>query len=455
MSSRLLVARSPGRTQVALLENDVLTDFLVDMDHAPSLVGGVYTAIVTKVDAFGQRATVNTGLTGRAAEIYVNRQKTGYWPSEGRKVLVQIVRDELPGKRPLGSFDPVLAGRYLVRRISVHGAPAKERQSGKFSPPVASVLAGLPGLWDERSRASQGCRCRMAAEARHLAAVARYAENLALDTAPDGAEVAPPLSALDWLQQAAVDDDPDLVVTGNVDIQKMMSSRQLPERSADIVRMYGSGGLPQEADIGEAIEEALRRRSSLAGAAVTIDPTEALIAVDIDVAPSLLRVPARQQLLVEKVMGRIRLLNLGGLIAVDLPSPVQRKFAAAGARIAARLDPLPLRFEPPGTFNVLLVSRRRARASLLEQVFDTSDLAGRVPKPEWTALSALAAVSRHSATNPSDHIRIRANPEAVNALNSILKEAVIEAETALGHSIQFVMDRIDPTCDRAFSIDSI
>lgn len=70
MPSKILINVRPHQTRVAYLENDELTDFLVEKRQSPTMVGSIYKGIVSRVLPGMQAAFVDIGLD-KAAFLYV------------------------------------------------------------------------------------------------------------------------------------------------------------------------------------------------------------------------------------------------------------------------------------------------------------------------------------------------------------------------------------------------
>lgn len=154
--------------------------------------------------------------------------------------------------------------------------------------------------------------------------------------------------------------------------------------------------------IDEAIDEALARTVPIpGGGALTIEPTSALVAIDVDAGA---RAGSRQadQFALElniaaarEAARQIRLRDLGGIIAIDFVSlrrkpDLQRLDQAIRAVFAN--DPWSIQFGGFSRFGVYELSRAQLRTPLHEIVRDND---GRM-KAETIALSALRSIEREA-----------------------------------------------------------
>lgn len=439
MTSRILVSRLPGQTRVAVLEKGLLTDFFLDLDHAPSDVGAIYAGRVITSRKTATRAIVSTGDASSAGvgEVFVNRQDDGAWPAEGELAMVQITRDSVGRKRRLGTFAPQIEGRYLLHSVAA-GKGVALAAPGEIAPALLQALEGLDGSWIVRRKAL--------AEAVDLDNVVEEAESLmkrarSVRDKAAGANVGerlhPPDRGVDAALRHCASDRPAVSYAGRHPAGLDDRSGIVPDRNRSAAaRPYDGLDMMVREGVTEAIEDALQRRSDVGGATLTVDPTEALTAIDVDVEPGKLRSSSAQAALLIGILARVRLLNLGGLIAVDLPGKPDRKALNTAARSAASQDWLPLHFELPGRFNVMMMSRRRARVSLLEQMFEPLQMAARESRVEGVALNILAQIGQNPAVRTTRAVKVTAGPVVTGLLQGELSAAVAELETQIGHSLE-------------------
>lgn len=171
-------------------------------------------------------------------------------------------------------------------------------------------------------------------------------------------------------------------------------------------------------DIAEAIEALAEPRVELpGGASLSISPTPALVAIDVDAGGTLagpaaakLRHQAINRAILPPLADQIRLRNLSGAIVVDLAGLSARKRAALGPDFAAALasDPLHPRFLGFTALGLAEIVRPRIHPPLHEV------LAG----PLAAGLAALRAAMAAFHQNPRGLPAVRANPAVVSALQA-------------------------------------
>ncbi|WP_344244408.1 Rne/Rng family ribonuclease, partial [Isoptericola hypogeus] len=125
VSRSMVVREDDGRTQIAVLEDGVLTEHYVSQQSQASMVGNVYLGRVQNVLPSMEAAFVDVGK-GRNAVLYageVNWDAAGIEGQprrieealkSGDSVLVQVTKDPIGHKGARLTSQVTLAGRYLV-----------------------------------------------------------------------------------------------------------------------------------------------------------------------------------------------------------------------------------------------------------------------------------------------------------------------------------------------------
>lgn len=101
MTRQALISRGPGETRLAIAEDGVLTEFRIERDIAPSIVGRLFEARVATVAKPLGGVFVELGGGG---EAFMETRK-GAAPSEGERLRVRGVADAWGGKLPRVAAD--------------------------------------------------------------------------------------------------------------------------------------------------------------------------------------------------------------------------------------------------------------------------------------------------------------------------------------------------------------
>lgn len=191
------------------------------------------------------------------------------------------------------------------------------------------------------------------------------------------------------------------------------------------------------ARLDAAIEDALARIAPIPGGGVlSIEPTSALVAIDVDAGGrSGSTDPERFALdlniaAAKEAARQVRLRNLGGLIAIDFVSmraKSHRKQLENAVRQAFADDPWSVQFGGLSRFGVFDLARSQLRRPLHEQLRDDD---GRL-SAETAALMALRAIEREARAQTGRQIACTVSPDVKAWLDS----AEIDWRTELSNRI--------------------
>ncbi|MDX2101027.1 MAG: ribonuclease E/G [Alphaproteobacteria bacterium] len=295
MTTRLLVVDQPGERWIAREVDGTITDLLVERG-APDPTGAVVRARVTRVDADLGASFVSLGPLG---DGFLN----GISHPEGSAVVVQVVRGRARGKAVAVSARPERPGRLLVAQPASPGLQASRKLSEAERKRLRALLA--PHVqegegWMLRSAAAGAGEADLVADLTRLrAATAAWS---AIGPAP--MVLSPPPDALDRVSEGG-----EAVVVNHPPLRP-----QLAARGYSVTLDAGV-----EHQVEGAIEAALQPVIPLPGGALMrLEPTAALVAVDVDRAGASDSADAINARVIPCLFAALRLRRLGGLVLVDL-----------------------------------------------------------------------------------------------------------------------------------------
>lgn len=190
------------------------------------------------------------------------------------------------------------------------------------------------------------------------------------------------------------------------------------ESDEDLERAVAADALVRER-IEAVVDAALERTAPIpAGGVLTIEPTAALVAIDVDAgarsgSPDAERFARDLNFAAaDAAMRELRLRNLGGIVAIDFVSQrdrESREAIVAALKAAAAEDPWGVVVAPMSRFGVVEMSRGQLRTPLAERLLDRD---GR-PTAETIALKALRAMEREARQARGREVVARLAPEVV------------------------------------------
>ncbi|GAA3163896.1 hypothetical protein GCM10010531_15040 [Blastococcus jejuensis] len=340
---RKMVIRQRGeRTQIAVLEDEVLVEHYVTQAQATSFAGNVYLGRVQNVLPSMEAAFVDIGK-GRNAVLYageVNWDAAGLSGKQrsietamksGDKVLVQVTKDPIGHKGARLTQQINLPGRFLVfvPGGSMTGIsrklPDTERQRlkdilKKIVPEDAGVII--------RTAAEGASEEELTRDVNRLTAqwdvISKKAEST--NNAPTLLYGEPDL-AIRVIRDVFNEDFKELVVQGDDawDTVEAYVGHVSPELTGRLTRFTGEGDVFRDLRIDEQLAKALDRKVWLpSGGSLVIDRTEAMTVVDVNTGKftgsggNLEQTVTRNNMeAAEEIVRQLRLRDIGGIIVID------------------------------------------------------------------------------------------------------------------------------------------
>ena len=228
------------------------------------------------------------------------------------------------------------------------------------------------------------------------------------------------------------------------------SAPQLLER----LRLYsGKRPLFEQEGIEEEIEKLLRPEVSLAGGGrLWIEPTRALVAVDVDAAGAADPGKVNQEA-ARELARQLRLRNLSGLIAIDFldpGGPEARRSLREIFEAALAQDPAATELQRIGGDGVTLLTRQRLRPALHELLCDRQRAWRLSLRCEGFAALRLAVAE--GLENPGRQIVILAAERLLDLFAGPLAPAAEAAGKRLGQPLVFRAKSAAEADDRPFEL---
>jgi ribonuclease E len=339
---RVMVVRQRGeRTQIAVLEDQVLVEHYVDRGGHQSLVGNVYLGKVQNVLPSMEAAFVDIGK-GRNAVLYageVNFDASGLEGEakrielalkSGQAVLVQVTKDPVGHKGARLTSQASLPGRYLVYVPggSMMGISRKlpDTERTRLKQILKQVMPDGAGVI-VRTAAEGASEEELAQDVKRLSAQWESIERKAKSASAPELLYSEPDLTIRVIRDVFNEDFSKLVVSG--------------EQGWDLVDEYVRYVAPHLADrlehwqrdedafayyrVDEHLARALERKVWLpSGGSLVIDDTEAMTVVDVNTGKftgqggNLEETVTRNNLeAAEEIVRQLRLRDVGGIIVID------------------------------------------------------------------------------------------------------------------------------------------
>ncbi len=481
MSDELLINSIPGEIRAAVVSDGILTELFVERRTRESLVGNVYSGRVERVLPGMDAAFIDIGI-GRSGFMGLDGARIDAGAgggaddgagissllTEGQLVTAQVTKDAIGRKGAQLTRRLALPGRYLVYTPSqIRVAASRQIDEDEKT--------RLIGIVEEFAGAEDGFIVRTAAagaEVAELQGDADYLRALWLDIEARRDQARGPgllraeLDPLLRLFRDHVDNDIGAIrldSPAGLAAAREFCARFMPELEPRLHLHDGREPIFELHDVEGEIERACRARVSLAsGAAIVIETTEALCAIDVNSS----RYTGRSHLedtafaanmeAAAEVVRQIRLRHIGGLIVVDFIHMADdgrwdEVVAALEAGFAG--DRTHTRVMGRTAANLVEITRRRRRESLAEMTTEVCACCaglGRIVTAETIAFDIMRALGREARAAAPGTLVVTACDDVIDVLDEDASQAFGELVATLGRQVRM---RRDPDMDEdAFEI---
>jgi ribonuclease G len=455
MKREILITATPQETRVAILEDDVLAELMVDRPDAERLVGDIYIGQVQAVLPGIQAAFVDIG-TDKAAFLHVSdvapedeedddddekerdrdRDKPGKYPpiqdmiAKGQRVLVQASKEPIGTKGPRVTTHISLPGRFLVfmpgsshigvsRKIDDREERARLRAMAKEVVPdgVGCIIrtvgeeltrevferefTTLYDTWKKIQKRSKTARppALIHREAKLTSGLIRDVFTAKVDALTiEGSEVYNEVKTyLDGV-------DPELMKRVHLYV--------------DPVPLFDKYG------IEDAIREAFQRRVDLAsGGYIIIEPTEALVSIDVNTGRYTGKKDPEKTILktnmdaAKEIARQLRLRDIGGIVVcdfIDMETRANQERVLQELRQHLSRDRARTRAFQVSELGLIEMTRQRVRPSLFQSLTEPCPHcggSGRVFRPETVVRRVERAIRRIAVQRREKEVTIRVHPQ--------------------------------------------
>ena len=404
-SVMLINAKHHEETRVAIVEDEVLQELEVEYSSREQLKGNVYRGVITKiqpsihaifVDFGGNKhgflpfSEVHPSLYGR--DTYVEGETKGPKPTiekalkAGQSLTIQVVKEERDSKGAYLTTYISIAGRYLVLMPgSKKGGVSRKIEDEKERAKLKEIVSQL-SLPEDMSAI-----IRTAGMGRSKIDLKRDLNNLlkmwnVIKGKAKNAKAPCAIYRESDLVLRSIRDylstDINEVLIDNLDAYKKAKDfmKIMMPRSQSKVKFYQDNiPLFSKFNLETQIESIYNNRVPLkSGGSIVIDPTEALVSIDVNSGKSKSEKNIEDTAFktnmeaASEVARQLRLRDLGGLIVIDFIDMKQKKNiieVEKTLKAGIKRDKARISLNRISKFGLLEMSRQRIRSSLIERSF--------------------------------------------------------------------------------------
>ncbi len=471
MKRMLINATQPEEVRIALVDGQKLYDFDIENRAREQKKASIYKARITRVEPSLEAAFVEFGASRHgflplkeiAAQYFNHRQDEGRLQiqdavKEGQELIVQVDKEERGTKGAALTTFISLAGRYLVlmpnnpraggvsRRIEGDDRDQLREVLSQLDIPqgmglivrTAGVGRGTDELTWDMEYLLQLWEAISAAGQKEKAPKLLYAENNVI---------------LRAIRDNLRKDVGELLIDSReaYDQARTFIDDVMPQYT-NRTRYYDEAvPLFSRYQIESQIESAFRHMVKLpSGGSIVIDPTEALVSIDINSARATKGADIEETALntnleaADEIARQLRLRDMGGLIVIDfidMSSVKNQRAVENRMREALEQDRARVQFGRISRFGLLEMSRQRLRPSLVELTTEACPRCsgqGRIRDIKSLALAILRVMEEESLKERSSMVRALVPLNIAAYLLNEKRQDVAEIERRTGTHIVIV-----------------
>lgn len=464
MDSKILISKRPNETRVAVLEKDVLVDFLIESDRSKGLAGSIFKGKVSRILPGMQAAFVDIGLD-RAAFLYVGDVRGEGVPNDSvfldegaadehlivnetpererppiqdllkdsQTLLVQVAKDPLGTKGARITTHLSLPGRYVVFMPLVDHLGISRR----IEDPVERDR--LREIMEKVKPSQGGLIVRTAGEGASHESIESDVNYLVLlydeiiknynrkkNCGLIHTELDVELRAVrDFLNENVRE-----IVVDDAEVHKKVlrfMSQFMPKHHAQVTLYEQSTPLFDEHEVDLEISRSLGRKVWLkSGGYIIIDEAEALVAIDVNTGSYVGKKDLEDTIIktnleaVKEIAHQLRIRNCGGIIIIDfidMEKEVNREKVLSALKDELKKDRARTNVSSMSALGLVEMTRKRTRPSLVRSFCEPCgycDGKGYLKTKGTVAREIFTEIERLSAKNPGQIAIVHCHSDVAN-----------------------------------------
>ena len=487
MTKEMIVTSNGHQTQVAVLEDDLLTELYVERENQRGVVGNVYKGRVSKVLPGMQSAFVDVGLE-RDGFLYVSdvvdtleafeKMETGDEDEdedeaeggnaqakiedllkEGQDILVEVTKEPIGTKGARLTSHVTMAGRFCVFMPTVDHIGVSRKIDSREE---RARLRGIVREFREKESFTGGVIIRTAAEGRPPEDIRNdlaYFQNIWNEVRQRAESSRAP--AVIYREQGLVsrllrdqlsDDYSAIRLDDPTDYQRVrdLVGRIMPNLQPRVKLYDKDFPIFEEYGVQSEIEKALKSKVWLkSGGYIVINQTEALVAIDVNTGRYVGKRTGRLEdtivktnlEAVKEIVRQIRLRDLGGIIVLDLIDMEERKNrqkVLQAVELELKKDRSPSKALQVSDFGLVILTRKRVKQSLERVMTEPCPYcsgSGVIKSTATICYEILDEVRKIGRDLDGHGLVLRVNPDIARALNEEEKAVLRDLQEALGKEV--------------------
>ncbi|MCP4995235.1 MAG: ribonuclease G [Gammaproteobacteria bacterium] len=468
MSEEILVNVTPPETRVAVIENGVVQELIIERSRRRGLVGNIYLGRICRVLPGMQAAFVEIGLE-RAAFLHASditnsaedksTDNISELIREGANIVVQVLKDPLGTKGARLTTNLSIPSYYLVFMPSLEGAgisqkieDEEERQRLKdIIETFHQQKEDIPGNFIARTAAEGLTEAALIADMKFLLRLWRTLQDRC-QSAPDQELLHEDLPLyLRTLRDLVTPDVEKVRIDSRESWQKArhFMDKLIPDLGVVIENYKGGRPIFDLYGVEDEIQKALERKVDLkSGGHLVLDQTEAMTTIDVNTGAFVGHRNLEETIFktnmeaAQAICRQLRLRNLGGIIIIDFidmcDEEHKRQVLRALEKCLAR-DHAKTHITEVSSLGLVEMTRKRTRESLEHVLCEPCPCCsgrGSLKTAETTCYAIFREILREARQFDVESLLVLASQEVVDRLLDEESATLAELEAFIGKNIR-------------------
>ncbi len=465
MSEEILINVTPPETRVAIVENGVVQEIIIERAAKRGLVGNIYKGRICRVLPGMQAAFVNVGLE-RAAFLHASdiyhpdgaKDQITDLVYENGEVVVQVVKDPLGTKGARLTTNISIPSRYLVYmpNMSTVGVSQKIEEDEE-----RARLRDILTRYSESSDIPAGFIARTAAEGvseealwkdmRYLERQWRSIQERASSAKPTDVIHADLPLAIRALRDLITPDVERIRIDSRSTFKDAngFAEKYLPDSNVSIEYYPGDRPIFDLYGVEDEIQKALKRTVDLkSGGHLIIDQTEAMTTVDVNTGAYVGHRNLEETIFktnleaAQAICRQLRLRNLGGIIIIDfidMTDPEHKRQVIRALERCLAKDHAKTHVTEVSSLGLVEMTRKRTRESLGHVLCEPCPSCrgrGSIKTAETTCYEIFREIIRESRQFDVEQLLVLASQDVIDRLLDEESHNLAELEQFIGKAIK-------------------
>ncbi|MGD2119349.1 MAG: ribonuclease G [Chromatiales bacterium] len=466
MSEEILINITPPETRVALIENGVAQEILIERVRSRGLVGNIYKGKVCRILPGMQAAFIEAGLE-RAAFLHASDIISDKDPKpenieellhDGQEIIVQVVKDPLGSKGARLTTNLSIPSRYMVFMPSLHTAGVSQKiEDDNERLRLRQILNNyveehsIKGSFIARTAAEGADEFALRSDMLFLSRLWESIQKKIRNTKPKRLVHEDLPLAIRAFRDLIGPEVERVRIDSKSTYDKAVdfAGKFIPEIRSKIEYYPGERPIFDLYAVEDEIQKALERKVELkSGGHLVIDQTEAMTTIDVNTGAFVGHRNLEETIFktnleaAQSICRQLRLRNLGGIIIIDFIDMTDEEHKRQVLRALEKClahDHAKTQISEVSSLGLVQMTRKRTRESLEHVLCEACTCCsgrGNLKTAETTCYEIFREILRESRQFDVEQLLVLASQEVIDRLLDEESHNMAELEQFIGKPVK-------------------